>query len=1380
MWFGTNTGLNRYDGYRMTVYKSDPDDPMSISSNAIEAIIEDKSGFLWIGTNGGGVNRFDPQTERFISFMNYPENPRSLCDNTILRNAIYEDQNSHIWMGTRGGLSQLIARPDEQTQIMYEFKNYRYPTDEDDVYHQNVIHAIYEDEKGHMWAGAQDGSVYQEDRVNEKLIKTVSSDDIYSYINPQNIRWDPGAVMWLKIDYQDQDSILWIGTSKNLLIYSLSKKEFIGVDQNIQNLIANKMIGRITGYAPESGDSILVSTDEGFFFLDDDHEKIIKYSDDLKIEFKLPGKNIFCHFTDRQAINWYGTSDEGVFKDNPNQRKFKYHDIKIDGEPVNVWSVWQDFSSKANTLWLGTEERGLLRYDYETRNVNGFKETINFLITDIYKDSTMPNYLWLGTSRSGLVKINVLSGIVEKQYYPADAISSEISVHNFAAGRSVMSIVGADSGNIWIGTFHGLYHFNPHNETWKVYLHQPDKPNSLSDNKIFVLHRSVYKGEKQLWIGTETKGLVKFLPHSGVFTRYTCNPADKQTLNHNFVTAIYEDPGGTMWIGTSNGLNKFDRDTQVFTRIMDSKRNLSTEIVFIVQDADKNLWLNSKSGLFIYQPKSGELQTMGMSDGLIDGISNRFSSHIGHDDKWFLGGLGGILEYDQRYYRKNKHIPPLVFTDFKIFNQSMKIGNNSNDKKSIIYSDEIVLRYDQAIFSFEFAALDYNQPEKNTYAYQMLGVDPDWVYTDASRRFATYTSLEPGEYTFRLKGANNDQVWNESGISLKVIVLPPWWRTDLAYALYVVLLIVLAAGVWRFQSNRLKMKYQLQLEYLHREKLEEIDRLKSRFFTNISHEFRTPLTLIEGPVRQLHEGNYRGNIEDVYDVILRNTHRLLNLVNQLLDLAKLEANKMRLQVRKQNIIPLLSSLVQSFESLARSKEIELIFNKPDTAVEIYIDRKIVEKIMVNLLANACKFTPDGGRIETDLKLCNGPLLLEKQSLSKKSDGLCACSDALPTEGGYVEISITNSGSYLTPHDTDHIFDRFYQAHEDHSSGQPGTGIGLALCKEMVILHKGTIQVISSEESGTTFTVRLPADAIHFSVHEMSEKRDTVPRLSLKRSAIGNEGDKRMEEKDRISLPLSSSANTGIPLLLIVEDNADVRNYIKGFLEGEYETREASNGKAGYHMALQQMPDLIISDVMMPDIDGYEMTSRLKNDDRTSHIPIILLTAKATAGDKINGYKRGADDYIMKPFEAQELKARVKNLIDQRRKLRQLFMKESIFTLENKIITPLDKKFLEKAVQIIKTHLADTSFNMDTFARELSIGRTTLFKKIMAVVGEPPSELIKRVRLTHAAELLKKKVGNVSEIALEVGFSNPAYFSKCFRKQFGVNPSQYIHTFTFQS
>jgi DNA-binding response OmpR family regulator len=489
---------------------------------------------------------------------------------------------------------------------------------------------------------------------------------------------------------------------------------------------------------------------------------------------------------------------------------------------------------------------------------------------------------------------------------------------------------------------------------------------------------------------------------------------------------------------------------------------------------------------------------------------------------------------------------------------------------------------------------------------------------------------------------------------------------------------------------------------------------------------------------------------------------------------------MRLQVTNQNIIPLLSSLIQSFESLARSKEIELIFNKPDTAVEIYIDQEIVEKIMINLLTNACKFTPQGGRIETNLIIHDESLPVEKQPLSEKSDGQCAPCNAAPNEGGYVEISITNSGSYLTPQQTDHIFDRFYQADTDHSNGQPGTGIGLALCKEMVKLHKGTIHATSSVKGDTAFTVRLPVDLKNFSADEVSAKSEKTRGLKARRSSAGEKVDKERAEAGSVTLPLSSCSEGETPLLLIVEDNKDVRNYIKGILDEEYETREAGDGESGYRIALKQMPDLIISDVMMPGMDGYEMTSRLKNDDRTSHIPIILLTAKAAPSDKINGYKQGADDYIMKPFEAQELTVRIKNLIEQRRKLRRLFIKESIFSLENKVITPLDKKFLEKAVQIIKKHLADTSFNVDAFARELSIGRTTLFKKIMALVGEPPSELIKRVRLTHAAYMLKKNAGNVSEIALDVGFSNPAYFSKCFRKQFGVNPSQYIHTFTFQS
>jgi len=675
----------------------------------------------------------------------------------------------------------------------------------------------------------------------------------------------------------------------------------------------------------------------------------------------------------------------------------------------------------------------------------------------------------------------------------------------------------------------------------------------------------------------------------------------------------------------------------------------------------------------------------------------------------------------------------VVITDFKVFNQDYKLDT------SITEINQIVLSYNENFLSFDFAVLDYTAPKKNSYAYKLDGLDNNWNYVD-NRNFAHYTNLSPGKYIFSVKGSNNDGVWNEEGASLKLIILPPWWKTWWAYLSYAFFFIFALFWIRRYEMNRMSYKNQSKVDKAVLKEKEETEKIKSRFFANISHEFRTPLTLIFGPANDVLEKTKEPDTKQSVSIIKRNASRLYGLVNQLLDLSKLEAGRMTLETTEQNIIPILKGLVLSFTSLAERRKITLRFNTIEENLNIYIDKEKVEKIITNLLSNAFKFTPEGGKVDFTV-----------EKLIKD-----------------VEIKITDSGIGIPKERIDNIFDRFYQVDGSHTRENEGTGIGLALTKELVELHKGNIKVESKEGEGTTFRLLLPLGKEHLKPEEIVEKeiQEEITK-TIEEIELIPETEKSKEKAD-IDLLLETEK----PLLLIVEDNSDVRKYIISHLEVDYGIQEAVDGEDGLTKSIEQIPDLIVSDVMMPKMDGFQLCEKLKTDERTSHIPVILLTAKATSKDKIEGYETGADDYIMKPFDAKELKVRIKNLIDQRKKLREHFLKEGIFNLDNKNIISVDKKFLEKAVNIINEHLSDSLFGVELFASELAIGRTSLHKKVVALVGEPPGELIKRIRLSKAGILLKNKTGNISEIALEVGFNNPAYFSECFKKQFGVTPSQY--------
>ncbi len=688
---------------------------------------------------------------------------------------------------------------------------------------------------------------------------------------------------------------------------------------------------------------------------------------------------------------------------------------------------------------------------------------------------------------------------------------------------------------------------------------------------------------------------------------------------------------------------------------------------------------------------------------------------------------------------------------------------------------------------------------KNLYAYKLSGVNADWVYSDASHRSATYTKLAPGEYIFRVKGSNNDGIWNENGTSLKIVILPPWYRSKIAYAFYLLAFLGLVAGTWKWQVNRLKSEHQRELEHLEAEKLKEIDQAKSRFFANISHEFRTPLTLIEGPIKQLLQGEFAGNLKEQYQLILRNSKRLLDLVNQLLDLSKLEAGRMKLHVKKQDIIPLLRGLVQSFESLARRKNIEFSFQcTPDERLHgivpqhaTFIDAEKLEKIIDNLLSNAFKFTPDGGQVGVVVSYDNDGYARRGADnrvptitgiLPRGMDRRAPASDVHPA----VIIAITNTGPGIPADKINHIFDRFYQVDDSQTRHHEGTGIGLALVQELVELHHGQITVTSEPGKLTTFTVMIPIDQESYDESEICRDEILEPMVVyanggsvIENTVISTDviftPDLPLYAAARITAPLQNRthprpAKKPLPVVLIVDDNSDVRQYIGGLLNPDCRIMEAENGEQGISAAKQSMPDLVISDVMMPGMDGYELCRKIKTDLQISHIPVILLTARAEESAKLQGLETGADDYLTKPFEARELQLRVRNIIRYRKQLQEKFNQDLYIKPKDITVTSLDEKFLEKIIQMINEQISDSDLNVEKLSNVLNMSRIQLWRKVKALLGLTPVALVRRIRIQRAKELLEHHFGNVSQVAYEVGFNNISYFSKCFQKQFGIHPS----------
>ncbi|MBN1560398.1 response regulator, partial [candidate division KSB1 bacterium] len=613
------------------------------------------------------------------------------------------------------------------------------------------------------------------------------------------------------------------------------------------------------------------------------------------------------------------------------------------------------------------------------------------------------------------------------------------------------------------------------------------------------------------------------------------------------------------------------------------------------------------------------------------------------------------------------------------------------------------------------------------------GFHKEWIYPNESRA-ATFTNLSPGNYAFKVKASNADGTWNETGISLAIHVLPPWWRMWFAYLSYALFVIGLVLVVYRAQLGRIRLKQQMQLDKERAEHLEELDSLKTRFFTNISHEFRTPLTLILGPIDNMRRQTANKKWQEQLDLMRRNGRKLLTLINQLLDVSRLEAGKMVLQRETIEVCFLLRGIVGSFSSAAERKNINLSLLGADSDFDAFIDHDAFEKIMMNLIANALKFTPENGAIDVVLKTFN-----DDESTKRK--------DAV------FSIRVRDTGIGISMDRLDHIFDRFYQVDSSATREHEGTGIGLALAKELVELHGGLISVQSELGKGSTFTVQLPVGEVQESTSR--QRRQERPLIEMEKEGIP----KQAKDKKDTS-----------PILLVVEDNVDMQLYIKDAL-ADYTIETARDGERGFNNAVDIIPDLVISDVMMPVMDGFELCKKLKTDERTSHIPVILLTARAEQKDRLTGLETGADDYLVKPFDVKELQVRVKNLIDTRKKMRERFQRDIGLAIKEIAFTSADERFLQRAIRIVHEHISDSQFSNEQFGEKIGMSRMQVHRKIRALTDQSTNEFIKSIRLKYAANLLKQRSGNVSEIAFEVGFESPSYFSKCFQKQFGVSPRE---------
>jgi signal transduction histidine kinase/ligand-binding sensor domain-containing protein/DNA-binding response OmpR family regulator len=1346
VWIGTNYGLNCYNGYDVRHFDRSQD-PKLLSRKVVTCLYEDVSEMIWIGTLDDGLFIYNPFLDMFKHYTHDPGDSLSLSNNAV--NTVYQDTTGIVWVGTYGGLD----RYDEETETFTSFM----PMPEDRENGKNIITALMEDGEETFWIGSAAG-IFFFDRTDKRFLPFDKKPDI-----PENYQQ-------ISCFHQDGEGNIWFGTLKGLFEYT-KKKELVPArwsDIEHEDSLMNDAVTSIQEVNDNGNHILWIATRNGLVNYDLIQKRFVRIVIDPSSPYGLSNNSISDLWLNNAGILWIATAWSGVNKLDTRGNPFRHVRLQS-GDPDLSYSASSFCMDKNGYLWVGACEGGLFKFDrlynklaqYNTNKVS-FVD-VGTVITNfedcIYED--FENNLWIGLGGWG-------PAIFDRKTESFRYLECDLPPGQERPIR-ISDILEDHCGILWFATY-GLYK-KEKNESRFAPIHLVDNE-LLKQSAIYDLYEDK---EENIYIGTYEDGLFCLRSQdrdSMHFTRYGTEEYESRGLYRTPIYKIYEDHNGTVWVASGRGLSKFNPQKNQFELIEDTTGLFSEGILEVFGDHQGNLWLsNYTKGLIRYRPETGNIKIFSTSDGLpFDNIVPLYW-YQSTDGRIFIGGWmgdgNGFFYFNPDDISDNRHIPNIVITSFNIANKPFSADSSISAKKNL------TLKHNQNFFSFQCAALDYANPEKNQYAYYLEGLDEGWIYP-GNRRYANYTSVPPGDYIFHVKGSNNDGYWNDRGTAITVTILPPPWKTWWAYTLYGLFMIGLFMAWRRYDLKRQHLKQALEIEHVEAEKLKELDSLKSRFFANISHEFRTPLTLILGPLERVASKTHDAESRQDLSIMQRSALRLQRLINQLLDLSRLEAGKMELNATRENIAGLVRSYVQQFESLARQKRIKLIFTAEQEEIIAFVDRDKIEKILYNLLSNAFKFTGAGGTVAVGV-------FTPPQSPNKGGEGshpITPDNIAIPpfrggTKGGVV-IFISDTGKGIPQEQLSRIFDRFYMVDDSYRKDSEGSGIGLALTKELVELHHGVIEVESEVGIGTTFRVFFPVGSWQSAVG--STTSPPLPPLLEERGRRGQRvkgGEVKLATRN-----LQPVTSKDAPLLLIVEDNADMRRYIRGYLDKTYAILEAEDGEQGLNMAMKHIPDLIISDVMMPKMDGFELCRKIKSDERTSHIPVILLTAKASDDSKIQGLETGADDYLYKPFNHHELIVRVHNLIEQRKKVHEHFINE--LGLAGKLIpetdkiaySSLDEQFLVKAKRIVEENMANPDFSIDTFSKLAGMSRSQLHRKTTALFNLSPSEFVRSLRLSRAAQRLKQKSGTVSEIAFDVGFNNLSYFSRSFREQYGVLPSEY--------
>lgn len=1287
-----------------------------LSSNTVRAILQDSRGFMWFGTENG-LSRFDGHI--FKSFLNNPNDSTSLGNNYIY--ALYEDKQGILWIGSDNGI--YLYNPEKE-----KFSFFSVQTD-NGIIIQSHINTITEDKNGNLWFATDGQGVFFYDTTNNRLTQ---------------MDLDSNRICTI---FTDKKGNTWASTSpsnNNLYLFDPQKNQFVHFPLEIEKELSVQIIKET-----QEGDLWLGTWVNGICKVDRQSGKVETYLHPMTSN----GIRHIHEITEYEpGILLIGSDDGLSYFNTHTMESMQMTATEFNDGSLSNKFIYPIYKDKEGGLWIGTYYGGINYCAPHKDNIEGYayskyRNSVNGNIISKFCEDSDGN-IWIGTDDGGLSHFNVKTKTFTN--YMPETGKNSLSYHNIHA-------LLLDNNKLWIGTYTGginvldlktgqfkLYKTNPDDEhsldrSNSIYSIYKDKDNNLwfgSMDMILRYNREtdnfsriyqtgittidiIQDKNNCLWFGTWGKGIYHYNPQTNEWKQIIHDAKDKNTIPNNQVNCFCPDENDRLWIGTDGGLCYYNFKDSTITRVSLSIPNLT--IRCIIKER-RSLWMATSNGLVTYNLDNGDYHTFLKKDGL---QSNQFNINAGllsSSGYLYLGTNNGFNILDPRLVFENKYIPPVVITNLQIFNQNVEICDEGILNKSIGYMKEIELNYKQNVFSIEYAALSYSVPSKNQYKYKLEGFDKNWNIVGNQRK-ATYTNLPAGRYVFRVLASNNDGNWNDEGMSLAITIHPPFWKTNLAYVFYILFILGAGGSIIYIMRKRTEQRHNLRLHELRVEKEKELHDAKINFFTLIAHEIRTPVSLIIGPLEKIMDSSYSfpETIREDLKIINRNGQRLLSLVNQLLDFRKAENGIFIINYSEQNIDELLQNIYDRFKPVAEQKGIKFTLNTENKALTAIIDTEAIIKVISNLLTNALKYATD---------------LIKIECTSDKNN---------------VIIKVIDNGRGIEEKEQNKIFQPFYQITQSH---KPGTGLGLALVKTLVDAHKGMIEVDSVPGKYACFTVTIPKEQPGFvpspAAYHLTESSAPDPKLT----------------KDVASFTELT--------LLVVDDNADVRNFLRESFKDSYSVILAENGKEGLEQLKHHTADLIISDVMMPVMDGIEFSKELKNNVLYSHIPLILLTAKTDNESKVTGFKSGADAYVEKPFSLQILRAQIENLLESRRKLRKKFSEMPFVPLDSVAGNKADEQFLSKLNEIIEKNISNVDFSIEVLAEQLCISRSGLFAKIKTLVEMTPNELIQLVRLKKAAELLATQKYRINEICYQVGFNNPSYFSKCFQKQFGTLPKDFMN------